>query len=807
MKKITTRTNLNALNNQQRRAVLSSEKRILVLAGAGSGKTNTLLQKIHYLINDEHADANSILAITFTKNAANEMVDRMILSADKTGFYKKVLETNGITEKDIAVERKKMLQKYAWLQQITIKTFHSLCYKIMRDEGVHVFDNQFKIVSKQIDASNEFTGNTASETESEIAKNVAINLSENKEYLISLKRYIIDYFVDKIKDKDKDCEFRIEGKLFTTLKGDKVRSKSEQYISDWLFRNNIDYVYEHKERIDKSHFHPDFFIPSANIYLEHVSDISYPTFWKEMELKKGGVTCIKTFDKAAQNSTVFNQMLETVVKGRISKNISPEISLNYSVQFRGIKKEHERFFRMVLDVKGIIKTSNKSIEEIAEAATKSKHERVRIFYKLALPIIKGYYAYCTNRSYLDFDDLIEYSLKLFKEHSETSKKFQKQYKYVMVDEFQDVNNQQVAFLKELVTEESQLFCVGDDWQSIYGFRGSEIEYIVNFKEHFTQPEVIKLNLNYRSTDSIVKASNEVIKKNRFQVDKEITAVKKGGAKIEVNYAETDNEPESFIWKKIQQHLDEGIQPEEILVLYRRSAMKEKIQENLIKSGVNVQFKTIHGAKGLEAQVVFILGLNSAPGGFPDPWMQDKIYHIIKKTEYSSLLEEERRLFYVALTRAKKNVYLMSQKGNVSEFIKDIPKDLMLINENEITGVEFEFTICNHCESKIEDHFKFCPECGSSLNQILEKEIKGISLFDSIKEKVNKLPLKHTGILDSHIQEARLNHKRAYEPWGVNEIAILNSYCDQFSNTELSELFGRSLGGIKSRLIELNVSLK
>ena len=109
------------------------------------------------------------------------------------------------------------------------------------------------------------------------------------------------------------------------------------------------------------------------------------------------------------------------------------------------------------------------------------------------------------------------------------------------------------------------------------------------------------------------------------------------------------------------------------------------------------------------------------------------------------------------------------------------------------------------QSKIEDHFKFCPECGSSLNQILEKDIKGISLFDSIKEKVNKLPLKHTGILDSHIQEARLNHKRAYEPWGVNEIAILNSYCDQFSNTELSELFGRSLGGIKSRLIELNVS--
>jgi ATP-dependent exoDNAse (exonuclease V) beta subunit len=318
-------------------------------------------------------------------------------------------------------------------------------------------------------------------------------------------------------------------------------------------------------------------------------------------------------------------------------------------------------------------------------------------------------------------------------------------------------------------------------------------------------EVIKLNLNYRSTDSIVKASNEVIKKNRFQVGKKITAVKKGGAKIEVNYAETNNEPKSFIWKKIQQHLDEGIQPEEILVLYRRSAMKEKIQENLIKSGVNVQFKTIHGAKGLEAQVVFILGLNSAPGGFPDPWMQDKIYHIIKKTEYSTLLEEERRLFYVALTRAKKNVYLMSQKGNVSEFIKEIPKDLMLINEHEITGVEFEFAICNHCESKIEDHFKFCPECGKSINDNKTQVVLKTELFDSIKEKVNSFSLKHTDLLEIQILEARKYHRRAYEPWSDDENKILSNYANQFTRLELSQLFGRSLGGIKSRLKELNVN--
>lgn len=805
MNTIVTRTDLTALNPQQRQAVLSDKKRILVLAGAGSGKTNTLLQKIHYLINDKQADAKSILAITFTKNAANEMVDRMILSTDKTGFYKKVLETNGIKQEELSRERIKMLDKYPWLKQITIKTFHSFCYQIMRDEGVNVFDNRFKIVPKAANSSSDFIGNTAVETESEIAKKIAITLSDDINYLLALKRYIVDYYVDRIKEKEADSEFRPEGKFFTTLKNDKVRSKSEQYIADWLYCNNIEYVYEKKERVDKFSFHPDFFIPAANLYLEHVSALSHPTFWKEMELKKGGITCIKTFDKATHNSTDFNKMLDCVVRGRITEKISTNTSLNYSAQFDGYKKELASFFRMVLDVKGTIKTSDKSLDEIAMAASSNEHERVRNFYRVALPIINGYYDYCINRSYLDFDDLIAYSIKLLKEHPETKKRYQNQFKYVMVDEFQDVNNQQVVFLKELVNSESQLFCVGDDWQSIYGFRGSVIDYIVNFKEHFKNPEIIKLNLNYRSTDFIVKASNEVIKNNKFQVSKKVSAVQKGGAKIEVNYAEKEGDTESFIWEKIVKHIDEGIPSEEILVLYRRTAMKIDVEKKLKKAAIhNVQFKTIHGAKGLEAKVVFILGLNSARGGFPDPWMQDKIYHVIKKTAYDTLLEEERRLFYVALTRAKSHLYLMSQKGNVSQFIKEIPKDLLFIKENEVTGLTFEFSTCVNCSSKIEEMFKFCPECGLSLKKEKEVVENKVLNFSDLKAQIKKIPLKHTGFLDDHIYKARLVNARAYESWQELENTLLKDCFEKYTLKELSILFCRSEAGVKTRLKQLKL---
>ena len=282
----------------------------------------------------------------------------------------------------------------------------------------------------------------------------------------------------------------------------------------------------------------------------------------------------------------------------------------------------------------------------------------------------------------------------------------------------------------------------------------------------------------------------------------IKAVKKGGTKIEVNYAEVEGETESFIWGKMQKHLGEGIKPEEILILYRRSAMKKKVHESLAKSGVKVKYKTIHGAKGLEAQVVFILGLNSAPGGFPDSWMQDKIYHIIKKTEYNTLLEEERRLFYVALTRAIKHVYLMSQKGNVSEFVKDIPKELILIQENEQQGFVVALALCEQCSAKIDEHFKFCAECGSAVN-VSDKHLHyETDLYADIQHEIKMIPLKYGENLDDHIYQAKLLNHRAYERWTNKEDELLSQCCDQFSIEELSHLFGRSEGGIQSRLMEL-----
>ena len=167
MKNISTKTNLSTLNDQQLKAVLSECKRLLVLAGAGSGKTKTLLHNINSLLDDKLVNAKNILAVTFTKNAANEMLDRMIVSADKTGYYEAFIKTKGITILERNKERKNYVDKFPWLSQLTIKTIHSLCYKIIKTDGVHVFDNKFKIVADQ-KGNNEFIGNTAEESVSDI---------------------------------------------------------------------------------------------------------------------------------------------------------------------------------------------------------------------------------------------------------------------------------------------------------------------------------------------------------------------------------------------------------------------------------------------------------------------------------------------------------------------------------------------------------------------------------------------------------------------------------------------------------------
>lgn len=710
------KTDLTNLNDKQREAVVCEEKRLLVLAGAGSGKTKTLLQKLIFLIEEKNVNPSSILAITFAKNAANEMIDRLIISAETTKKYEEILVDKKLRIEDKNFQRYKHKKKHKWIDGLTVRTFHSFCYSILRNYGVNEFDNKFKIIGdEKSDEENEFSKYAAPETVFEVFHKLLIEQCEDTEYLILLKRYILDYIIDKIHlDNRHQSNLNKYGKFFTTLDGTKVRSKSEQYIADWFYRHSIKYEYEPLLNIKDFDFHPDFFVPEANLYLEHVSTKGYDTRDKEEQFEKGKLLLVKTYESMTKDSALFNHTLDSVIKNRLSPNYQESVSLSYIEEFNGYHEDVKDFLAQIIRITDMVKVENIDINVVAENAEKDQHERIRNFYELAIPIFVKYKEYCINKSYLDFNDLISTATSLFQHHNDIANHFKNKYEYILVDEFQDVNNLQVELIKLLLTERTQLFCVGDDWQSIYGFRGSNVSYIIEFEKHFKQSKVITLNLNYRSTQSIVGASNEVISHNKFKVEKDIQASKKSEHKIVVYSGSSEEENIQFCSEKVKELLNEGLSNEDIMFLYRRTKMFWTYSVRFKKEGLMVQAKTIHAAKGLEAKVVFIVGLTEGYGGFPDIWLADRIFQIIKKANHDLLLEEERRLFYVAITRAKDKLFLITEKGNESSFIKEIPETFTVKTSLKLKSVVDKIVICQKCFSQLEKLWVVCPYCGEKL---------------------------------------------------------------------------------------------
>ncbi|PBQ34570.1 DNA helicase UvrD [Sphingobacteriaceae bacterium] len=709
-----TKTDLSALNDKQREAVISEDKRLLVLAGAGSGKTKTLLQKLIYLIEEKGVSPSNILAITFTKNATNEMVDRLIISADESKEFEAILfdKYKSKVEKDTA--RYAYVKKYKWVDSLTVKTFHGLCYNILRNYGVNEFDNKFRIIGdEKKDDGDELAKYAAPETVFEVFHKIVIELCEDTQYLLHLKKYILDYIIDRIHiERNQKISIPKDGKYYTTLNGDKVRSKSEQSIADWLYRHSIKYEYEPLLNVKDFDFRPDFYIPDANLYIEHISDKSHPIKAKEDQFEKGKLLLVKTYESMTNDSALFNHTLDKIVKSRLPLDYHKTITLSFKEEFNKYHEDVKDFVVQVMRITDMIKVENTDINSILEKSQTDQHERIRAFYRVAIPIIEKYIQYCVNKSYLDFNDLISTAISLFKNQPDIVHQFQKKYQYILVDEFQDVNNLQVELIKLLLTPNTQLFCVGDDWQSIYGFRGSNVSYIVEFEKHFQNSKTIKLNLNYRSTQNIVGASNEVIKHNKFKVEKEVSASKMSEHKIVVFAGSQEEENINFCVTKIRELLEDGIKNDDILFLYRRSKMFSPYFFRFKTEGLKVQGKTIHASKGLEAKVVFILGLTEGNGGFPDIWLEDRIFQVIKKADHDLLLEEERRLFYVAITRAKDKLFLITEKGNESSFLKEIPDNFTVKTSLPIKSVIEKIEVCGSCSSQLEKLFAFCPYCGS-----------------------------------------------------------------------------------------------
>lgn len=709
---------LFGLNKKQKEAVICKDKRVLVLAGAGSGKTKTIIQKILYLLS-QGVNAENILAITFTRNAADEMRDRLIETLDNTGEYKQKISEKNFSYSKREALRKEYLNSIPFAKDINVKTFHALCYSILKLHGGSEYDNKFNILQDNNYKDSINSENLQRLTVNEAIKHSMIKLSEDTNYLIKLKTYIFLNYVKEPKNKKDKKYARTGEKYYTTLdERFKVRSKSERYIADWLFTHNINYNYEERVEIDGFSFRPDFHIIDAGIHLEHISKLSYPIDMKEQYMKKANMPYLKIYEETTENIQNFYRELQEIVLPKLNKDITSDNFINFDSEFINYKMELGRFIDDVSTAINMIKTENIDINEVYERGIRSPHERIRVFYELFKPIYEGYHSLCINKSYLDFNDLLIKTLALLNKDPAIKKRYQDKFKYVLVDEFQDVNSLQVKLIKELLTENSCLLCVGDDWQSIYGWRGSEVDYIVNFGNYFEDPKIIKYDLNYRSQNTIVNASNEIIKNNKHKIDKEIKSFTNKGKKIYL-YMATKEELDGAdkVCELIRAFGEKDYTKEDILILYRKHAMYDKYKEKLRSVDAPFSHKTIHSAKGLEAKAVFLIGLVGGNYGFPSLWDDDSIFEIIKKSNHELKMEEERRLFYVALTRAKEELFLITEIGNESSFVTEIPgefidrKNFLILDIKENPSLIY----CLDCGRKLDDDFKYCPQCGKKIN--------------------------------------------------------------------------------------------
>lgn len=313
------------------------------------------------------------------------------------------------------------------------------------------------------------------------------------------------------------------------------------------------------------------------------------------------------------------------------------------------------------------------LSKIKKTLNYRKYRQEKTILTMILNCFIKYQTYLIENNEIDFDDMIIKATKLIAEY------FSKDLKYIIIDEYQDTSLIRFNLIKEIIKKtNSKLMVVGDDFQSIYKFTGCDISLFLKFSTYFPDAKIMKLEQTYRNSQELIEIAGKFIMKNKYQIKKELYSKKnlKDPIKI-INYHDIQK---SFlqIVKKLSNNINQ-----KILVLGRNnfdinyilnSEVKLKKDKLIIKDyeNLDITYMTIHKSKGLESDNVILLNLKQEITGFPSQIKDNQLFRLINKKD-SYPYSEERRLFYVALTRTKNYVYLLVPNKNPSIFIEELKK--------------------------------------------------------------------------------------------------------------------------------------
>lgn len=650
-------------NNDQITAIASDEDNTLLVAGAGTGKTTTILGKLAYLIERVNVKPEAILLLSFTGRAVEELQSRI---------------NNKFPDKNIEV-----------------LTFHSFGYSI---------------ISKTLGDTPELAFSTTSARQKFLNQQFDLQL-KNPGYLQRAVEYFAYYLKPVILEpgfKNLDDYYKyIKTEQNLTLQKELVKSQQEVMVANFLYINGINYKYEepyqHKTSTNEHRqYRPDFYLPDYDIYLEHfgvdrngrthfttdetqnaLQSRKYRSemLWKRNLHQQYRTQLIETFSYELaegnwkENLTVRLQKLNVKFSQRNMGEVLETLKETGSV------KQITDLFATFLD---LCKSNGYSLQKLRDIVSSRHNVREQAFLDIFFPIYQAYEEYLTKSNSIDFHDML---LKAGRFISEG--KYKTNFKYIIIDEFQDFSVSKSMLIQALCEQnpEAKLFCVGDDWQSIFRFAGSDISLMTNFEQAYGFTRKNQLVVTNRFNNLIAVVSNRFILKNPNQIQKEVQSEKTiTGDAVEIRYKKNANDTEQLlleILNSLNKNVAKGTKPTVFLLgrygfnmpndfAYSKS-QKKFINLNYQKTyqNLSIEFLTIHKSKGSEADYVIIMDVVSGKYGLPSEVTDDPLLEIVLSKGDPYPHAEERRLMYVAMTRARHKVFIITQNGRQSVFVLEL----------------------------------------------------------------------------------------------------------------------------------------
>ena len=390
-----------------------------------------------------------------------------------------------------------------------------------------------------------------------------------------------------------------------------------------------------------------YLIEVLNVKKEEILCISFTNDSVNSLKKKIDIPNIYTFHKLALNiiGKKYDILSEDMLMDIIIKSFNNRNLLSL------YNTSKDNMYKLIFTFINLFKSGGYNINDFYSFINKAVGKE-KILLKEIMKCYICYDSYLKEENLIDFNDMINIAIDIV-----DKKKFN--YKYIIIDEFQDTSYNKFKLINKIRKKTNSSFlAVGDDYQSIYRFTGSNINIITKFKRLIFNSKIYKLKNTYRNSKELNYVAKKFICKNPYQIKKRIISNKTINNPVEIIYYDNLNKSIDNVIKKDKIN--------DLFVLARNNKDLDDIELKCRKL-------TVHKSKGLECSYVFLINVNNNSSGFPNKFTSDKVLRYVNNYKEYYPYEEERRLFYVALTRCKNKIYIFVPKNNESIFIKEIKR--------------------------------------------------------------------------------------------------------------------------------------